>query len=76
MLGWRESQRVVALELRAEHRMVRRWIQAWRQRLLLLDPSGAMEAWVRLGLLAQPSRIQPPAGDALRASRKRRESND
>lgn len=31
-----------------------RWVRAWRQWLLLLDPTGAMEARVRLGLSPQP----------------------
>ncbi|WP_432207593.1 DUF746 domain-containing protein [Burkholderia stagnalis] len=50
MLGWRERFGAAASELDVGHKVVRRWVRAWRQWLILLDPSGEMEARVRLGV--------------------------
>jgi transposase-like protein len=55
MLGWRESHDAVARELGVTRQAALRWIHTWRQWLLLLDPTGAMEARVMLGL-PPPSR--------------------
>ncbi|WP_175948461.1 DUF746 domain-containing protein [Burkholderia pyrrocinia] len=56
MLGWRATFGAVARELGVERKVVSRWTRAWRQWLLMLDPSGDMEAQVRLGLPPQPRR--------------------
>ncbi|MBN3776277.1 DUF746 domain-containing protein [Burkholderia sp. Ac-20345] len=56
MLGWREGFDAAARELDLGHKVVRRWVRAWRQWLILLDPSGEMEARVRLGVPPQPRR--------------------
>ncbi|RQZ67412.1 DUF746 domain-containing protein [Burkholderia sp. Bp9004] len=56
MLGWRERFDAAARELDVGHKVVRRWVRAWRQWLILLDPSGEMEARVRLGVPPLPRR--------------------
>ncbi|WP_413227072.1 DUF746 domain-containing protein [Burkholderia sp. AU30280] len=54
MLGWREGFDAAAHELDVGHKVVRRWVRVWRQWLIRLDPSGEMEARVRLGVPPQP----------------------
>lgn len=50
MLGWRETAKAAALELGVESAVAYRWVFGLRQWLLVLDPSGRMEARVRLGV--------------------------
>lgn len=50
MLGWREHNQPAADELGIRPQTLQAWIRAWRQWLLLLDPSGAMEARLLLGI--------------------------
>lgn len=62
MLGWHESARVVARELGVPRQTVVRWIQVWRQWLLVLDPTGEMEARVKLELCQIPPSETRDAG--------------
>ena len=50
MLGWRNTIETAAQALGASTTHLQAWLVAWRQWLLVLDPSGAMEARVGLGL--------------------------
>ncbi|NKA93509.1 hypothetical protein GO283_01983 [Ralstonia solanacearum] len=50
MLGWRETCAAAAHTLGMHTSTLQTWIHSWRQWLLLLDPSGAMESRVMLGL--------------------------
>lgn len=50
MLGWRETGKAAAIELGVDSAVVNRWVHGLRQWLLVLDPSGGMEARVRLGV--------------------------
>ena len=54
MLGWREGFDAAAHELDVGHKVVRRLVRVWQQGLILLDPSGEMEARVWLGVQPQP----------------------
>ncbi|MDN8070557.1 DUF746 domain-containing protein [Burkholderia vietnamiensis] len=44
MLGWRETAKAAALELGVESAVANRWVYGLRQWLLVLDPTGRMEA--------------------------------
>ncbi|QVN19874.1 DUF746 domain-containing protein [Burkholderia pyrrocinia] len=50
MLGWRDTAKAASHALGLPSFAVQKWLRPWRQWLLLLDPSGAMEARVRLGV--------------------------
>lgn len=52
MLGWRDTAKAASHVLGLPSFAVQKWLRPWRQWLLLLDPSGAMEARVRLGISA------------------------
>lgn len=65
MLGWRNTFDAAAAELGVAAPQLEEWLPAWRQWLLLLDPSGAMESRVRLGLP-----IEMPAVLRKRASKR------
>ncbi|GAB6852435.1 DUF746 domain-containing protein [Paraburkholderia kururiensis] len=54
MLGWRDTAAAAARELGMDPTVLHRWLSAWRQWLLLLDPGGEMEARVRLGMHPEP----------------------
>ncbi|WP_423758934.1 DUF746 domain-containing protein [Burkholderia sp. NLJ2] len=54
MLGWRETSRAAAIELGIDPTTGHRWVRACRRWLLMLDPSGRMEARVRLGSGREP----------------------
>lgn len=54
MLGWREPAKAAALELGVESAVANRWVYGLRQWLLVLDPTGRMEARVRLGIGREP----------------------
>ncbi|MPV67678.1 DUF746 domain-containing protein [Burkholderia sp. BE17] len=54
MLGWRETGKAAALELGVDSAVANRWVYGLRQWLLVLDPSGRMEARVRLGIGREP----------------------
>ncbi|WP_244136576.1 DUF746 domain-containing protein [Burkholderia sp. BCC0405] len=54
MLGWRETGKAAALELGVDSAVANRWVYSLRQWLLVLDPSGRMEARVRLGIGREP----------------------
>ncbi|WP_080436263.1 DUF746 domain-containing protein [Burkholderia ubonensis] len=54
MLGWRETAKAAALELGVESSVAHRWVYGLRQWLLVLDPSGRIEARVRLGIGREP----------------------
>lgn len=59
MLGWRESLEAAAQELGVTRKVVGRWTLAWRKWLLVLDPTGVMEARVKLGVPPWPGRSAP-----------------
>jgi len=54
MLGWRENSKAAASELDVDPTVAHRWVYGLRQWLLMLDPSGRMEARVRLGIAREP----------------------
>lgn len=62
MLGWKETTEAAVLELGVTAALLQSWLRAWRQWLLLLDPSGAMEARVWLGLPTRKSESRWSAG--------------
>ncbi len=66
MLGWRNTAEAAAQSLGVPVAQVEEWLPAWRQWLLLMDPSGAMESRVRLGLP-----IEEPAVLRNRASKRK-----
>lgn len=53
MLAWQESAEAAAHELGVSVSLLAAWLRTWRRWLLLLDPSGAMEARMSLGLRPQ-----------------------
>lgn len=67
MLGWRDSTEVAAEKLGISAALVKSWVLAWRRHLLLLDPSGAMESRVRLGLP-----IEVPLPHRIRIAQRKR----
>lgn len=64
MLGWKETTEAAAVELGVTATRLQTWLRAWRQWLWLLDPGGAMEARVRLGLSARKGGSRKSAGPA------------
>ncbi|KHK49109.1 hypothetical protein PI87_26960 [Ralstonia sp. A12] len=53
MLGWQASGGAAARDLGMSTAVLHTWVKDWRRWLLLLDPSGAMEARVGLGQHAE-----------------------
>lgn len=67
MLGWRHTAELAARELGIKASLVRSWVLAWRRHLLMVDPSGAMEARGQLGLP-----IKVPLPHRIRAAQRKR----
>ncbi|MDO3617328.1 DUF746 domain-containing protein [Ralstonia pseudosolanacearum] len=68
MLGWRETCAAAADTLGMQSSTLQTWIRSWRQWLLLLDSSGAMESRVMLGLRTKKAE----SGNPVRATTRTR----